>query len=302
MGTAEPALWELHHNTEADWRRILDGSPDSAARWIRFAAERGFRSAQVVLGQMLLDGHGVPRDPTAAFTWFRRAASIGSLDACNMVGRCHELGWGVPASHAEALSHYRRAAAGGHAWGLYNTGCLLLYGDVRRDHAEAFRCFSAAAERDEREASSKALGMLARCHEEGWGTPVNRVAALRCYRAATAAGDCWAALNLGMIHTENDRVAEAHAAFETALAHATPHCLPMIVSALNDVADPRLAGLIADAMSRAQQLDGMQMPVSLPYHKRDALQRHKAAWILKTSIIAAYLMKLLVDSWPRGLS
>ncbi len=289
-----PALWELHHNTEADWRRILDGSPDGAARWIRFAAERGFRSAQVVYGQMLLDGHGVTRDPAAAYHWFRRATAIGSLDARNMLGRCHELGWGVPASHREALGHYRRAALSGHVWGLYNLGCMLLYGDVRRDHAEAFRCFSAAAERGEGEASSKALGMLARCHEEGWGTPVNLAAALRGYEAAAASGDCWAALNLGLIHLEAERVPEARAAFDTARARATPSCLPAIADALKRLADPSSTESRARTSGRANAF-GDKLRVVSAHPRRNVSVSPRMAWLLNTTLFLACLLRVRVS-------
>lgn len=288
----EPTLWDLHHHTESDWRRILDSGPEQAASWIRFAAERGFRAAQLVLGQMHLDGHGVAHDPVAAYRWFERAAAIGSLDARNMLGRCHELGWGVPASHAEALSHYRRAASRGHAWGLYNLGCLLLYGDVCRNHKEAFRCFSAASEQAKGEASIKALGMLARCHDEGWGTPVDRMAALRCYQVASASGDCWAALNLGMIYLETNRVDEAHAAFEVALACATPHCLPVIAGAIIRLPDPSLAELKTQAEKLVQALGEKLRAVSLSSCERNSSLQGRTAWILNATIVAAHSLRM----------
>ncbi|CAO4135522.1 hypothetical protein OFEAOIEE_LOCUS3267 [Methylorubrum extorquens] len=290
---SEPTLWDLHHHTEADWRRILDSGPEQAASWIRFAAERGFRAAQLVLGQMHLDGHGVPRDPVAAYGWFERAAAIGSLDARNMLGRCHELGWGVPASHAEALHHYRRAAARGHAWGLYNLGCLLLYGNVRRNHEEAFRCFSAASEHAQGEASSKALGMLARCHDEGWGTPVDHLTALRCYQAATVSGDCWAALNLGLIYLETNCVGEAHAVFEVALARATPHCLPAIAGAIIRLTDPSLAELKTQAEELVQALGEKPRALSLSGCERNGSLHCGTAWTLNATIVVAHSLRLI---------
>ena len=44
---------------------------------------------------MLLDGHGMARDPEAALGWFKRAAQADHLMSINMVGRCYENGWGV---------------------------------------------------------------------------------------------------------------------------------------------------------------------------------------------------------------
>jgi hypothetical protein len=178
---------------------------------------------------MHLDGHGVARDPDAAYRWFVKAAAIGSLDARNMVGRCHELGWGVPVDHAEALVHYRKAAAAGLAWGRYNVGCLLLYGTgIGRDHVGAFRHLAAASE----QGHAKAAGMLGRCFEEGWGTPVDRAAAARLYRRAAAGGDCWGALNLALILAESGNEAEAAVFVERARVTASPNCLDVIARTL----------------------------------------------------------------------
>ncbi|MER2265967.1 tetratricopeptide repeat protein [Methylobacterium oxalidis] len=240
IGIEPPNLWDLHRHSEADWRHLFATRPQEAVSWIRFAAAKGFRAAQFVLGQMHLDGQGVPRDPAAAYGWFARAAAIGSLEARNMVGRCHELGWGVPVDQAEALRHYRRAAAGGLAWGFYNTGCLLLYGvGVRRDHADAVRHFAAAAE----QGHAKALGLLGRCHEEGWGTPVDREGAMACYRRAAEGGDGWGALNLGLLLAEVGLIAEAGAEFERALVTATPNCLAALADTLERGTPPGFEGI-----------------------------------------------------------
>ncbi len=122
-----------------------------------------------------------------------------------MVGRCHELGWGVPADHAEALRHYRRAGEAGHAWAQYNAGTLLLYGEVARDHAAARAWFACAAD----QGHAKAMGMLGRCCEEGWGGPAAPAAALRWYRRAAESGDGWAQFNLGRGLAEAGRRDEA---------------------------------------------------------------------------------------------
>lgn len=247
-----PTLFDLHRHTRADWQRIFARQPEAGTAWIRFAAGHGFKAAQLVLGQMHLDGHGVPRDPAAAYGWFAKAAAIGSVEARNMVGRCHELGWGVPVDHAEALGHYRRAAAAGLAWGLYNVGCLSLYGSgVRRDHAEAFRSFAAAAAKGH----AKALGMLGRCHEEGWGTSVDRAAALACYRRAAEGGDCWGAFNLGLTLAEAGHTEQARAAFAQAIGNATENCLEAIADTLLRHPAPDFRDLGHRAAARIRDLD-----------------------------------------------
>ena len=59
-------------------RERLTKSPMAAARLIKAGARYGFPEAQLVLGQMLLDGIGVDRDRPSAIRWFRRAAEAGS--------------------------------------------------------------------------------------------------------------------------------------------------------------------------------------------------------------------------------
>ena len=245
------SLSDLHRKTEAEWRVILATRPEEAVAWIRLAARSGFKAAQLVLGQMHLDGNGVPRDPAAAHGWFVKAAAIGSAEARNMVGRCHELGWGVPVDHAEALVHYRKAAAAGLDWAHYNIGCLLLYGTgVGRNHAQAFASFTKAAELGH----AKALGMLGRCHEEGWGTPVDRHAARALYRRAAEGGDCWGALNLGLLLFEDGEETEAASSLQMSVALATPNCLATIADTLGRRPEPLFAMVLDEAARRAAGL------------------------------------------------
>ena len=88
----------------------FSGSPEEAAASIASAARFGLVEAQLLFGQVLLDGRGTPRDPAAAVLWFGAAASAGSAEAMNMLGRCHEMGWGVRSDRAVAAVWYARAA------------------------------------------------------------------------------------------------------------------------------------------------------------------------------------------------
>ena len=45
---------------------VLTGPADRAARWLAGAAQRGHTESQAILGQWLLDGRGVERDPIEA--------------------------------------------------------------------------------------------------------------------------------------------------------------------------------------------------------------------------------------------
>jgi TPR repeat protein len=66
-----------------------------------------------MLGQILLQGLGIERDPALALTRFRLAARQGSPMAFNMLGRCHEHGWGCAVDLPAAAGYYRQAAERG---------------------------------------------------------------------------------------------------------------------------------------------------------------------------------------------
>ena len=86
---------DISATTPAQLAALRAGPPEAYAAWIQAAADLGLLEAQAILGQMLLDGHGMARDPEAALGWFKRAAQADHLMSINMVGRCYENGWGV---------------------------------------------------------------------------------------------------------------------------------------------------------------------------------------------------------------
>jgi hypothetical protein len=114
----------------------------------------------------LLAGSAVEQDERAAFVWFGRAAAQGDTEAMNMVGRCHENGWGAPVDLERAAASYRAAAEGGRDWGQYNFGNLLFDGrGIAPDRPQALRWYLRAAS----QRHGRAMNIVARCLEEGWG-------------------------------------------------------------------------------------------------------------------------------------
>ena len=87
---------------------------DNPLTLVRAAAERGVHQAQVLYGQMFLDGMLVERNTTMALHWFERAANGGNVMAMNMVGRCFDQGWGAAPSKRLAETWFRKAAEQGH--------------------------------------------------------------------------------------------------------------------------------------------------------------------------------------------
>ena len=56
--------------TQAEWTTVLASPSAQALPWVQAAAAQGNADAQAVLGQWLLDGHGMERNPTRPCTGF----------------------------------------------------------------------------------------------------------------------------------------------------------------------------------------------------------------------------------------
>lgn len=195
------AIIQIHSRrvSEDDLRTMLSRSPRDAARWIEAAAKAGLAPAQVVWGQLLLDGQGVARDAGAAFRWFEKAGAQGDVEARNMIGRCYEEGWGVAADAKRAIEAFEIAAKAGHLWAQVNLAQMLVRAGAPGDRSRCLELFKAAAEGGTGEPSLKAMNWLARFLEEGWAGPADPAAALYWYLKAARLGDHWAQYNLATI-------------------------------------------------------------------------------------------------------
>ncbi|MBK3774781.1 sel1 repeat family protein [Azospirillum brasilense] len=58
-----------------------------------------------------------------------------------------------------------------------------------------------------RSGDARAVNMLGRCHEHGWGVPADPVQAAAFYRRAAELGDAWALFNLADLHCRGAGVA-----------------------------------------------------------------------------------------------
>ena len=153
---------------------------------VRAAAERGVCEAQLIYGQMLLDGVLLPRNATAALHWFERAARGGSVMAMNMVGRCLDQGWGVVASPALAAPWFRKSAEMGLDWGMYNLATLLTLGSgVPEDKVEALHWYRKAAALGH----VKSVNILGGFYEDGWVVAKDMTVAREHYLRAAEGGD-----------------------------------------------------------------------------------------------------------------
>ncbi len=173
---------------------------------MRAAAVRGVAAAQLVYGQMLLDGVETVADPRGALAWFTRAAAQHDMMALNMVGRCYDLGWGTPIDKARAAACYRVAAASGLDWAMYNYATLLALGEgVAEDKAGALDWLEKAAAMG----NAKAVNFVGSFAEDGWVHPRDMARAAHCYARAAAGGDFRGCFNHARMLAAEGRIDEA---------------------------------------------------------------------------------------------
>jgi hypothetical protein len=91
------------------------GDYDTALQEWRPLAEGGDPGAQLNLGLMYVNGHGVPRDYREAIKWYRRAAEQGSDRAQYNLGLMYDHGYGVPQDYVFAHMWYNIAGTAGSA-------------------------------------------------------------------------------------------------------------------------------------------------------------------------------------------
>ncbi|MEB0009571.1 tetratricopeptide repeat protein [Pseudomonas sp. RTB3] len=219
---------------------MLVQNPVRAAQAILRAAKANFVDAQALLGQILLDGNGIERDPELAVTWFQIAARNGHVMAQNMLGRCHEHGWGCCASPLKAAAYYQAAADAGLDWGLYNLGNLLATGrGVTQDQQRALACYRQAAEWGH----AKSMNLVGRYLEEGCVCPVDLPAAHEWYRCSAEGGDFRGQFSHAAILADNGKVDEALHWLSIALENGNLNFLRVSSTTLSGAAHSEIRAL-----------------------------------------------------------
>jgi uncharacterized protein len=215
---------------------------DNSLELVRAAAERGVHQAQLIYGQMFLDGKLVERNTTLALHWFERAASSGNTMAMNMVGRCFDQGWGVTPSKRLAETWFRKAAEQGLDWGMYNLATLLTLGEggVPQDKTAAYLWFRKAEELGH----AKSINILGGFYEDGWIVKKDRATAREHYRRAALGGDFRGQFNFArFLIQEGDIVGALHWLREVPKT-ATPAFMAKMKSSLATLRQPEIADFL----------------------------------------------------------
>lgn len=209
---------DINSVTPEELAEILNGQPERAAAWMRAAAEGGIAQAQLVYGQMLLDGKGMPRDPEQAVFWFKRAAKDNHPMAMNMLGQCHQHGWGVPTSPVMATYWFRLSAQAGLDWGMYNYATALTLGTgIEQNRAQAFVWLQRAAAMGH----AKSINIVGGFFEDGWEVEADIDQAIDHYRRAAEGGDFRGQFNYARLLAERGFVDQALEWLEKIPATAT---------------------------------------------------------------------------------
>ena len=106
--------------------------------WFMQAADEGYGSGYLGIGDMYFSGEGADKDRAQALTWYKKAAAHGNVtgmyDAAFMLD--HEIG--VPQDYQQAFEYYLQAANLGDADAMYSLGCMYESGHgTGRDYAQA---------------------------------------------------------------------------------------------------------------------------------------------------------------------
>ncbi len=219
---------------------LLRADPRRALAELSRRAHDGDPQAQLLLGQLLINGVGASCNPSRALHWFQAAARSRVPMAINMVGRCHEYGLGTQVDYAEAARCYHRAAAFECDWAIYNYAHLLASGrGVPKDRAAAFVWFRLAASRGH----ARAMHFLGQYYEHGWETPVDRATAFDWYQKSAEGGDFRGQCSHASVLAEQGRMAEAIQWLRLAITTATPDYLKHLRETLAQSPHPALRDL-----------------------------------------------------------
>ncbi len=109
------------------------------------AAQLGHVRAMTVVGLMLDEGTGTPRDPIAARQWLERASALGNRGAQYDLGTMYEKADGMPQDLSRAAALYLQSAQQGFAPAQLAIGVSYEFGEgVPRDRSQAVYWLSKA--------------------------------------------------------------------------------------------------------------------------------------------------------------
>jgi len=126
--------------------KLSEGDLETAASFLRRAAQKGLAPAHYELGKLYERGQGVEKDLIEARSLVQKAAEAGHVDAMYDYALFLAEGEGGAQSEAEVVAWFERAAERGHLDAQYNLGVVHAEGiGTDRNLARALLWFEIAA-------------------------------------------------------------------------------------------------------------------------------------------------------------
>lgn len=126
--------------------KLSEGDLETAASFLRRAAQKGIAPAQYELGKLYERGQGVEKDLIEARSLVQKAAEAGHVDAMYDYALFLAEGEGGAQSEAEVVAWFEQAAERGHVDAQYNLGVVHAEGiGTERNLAKALLWFEIAA-------------------------------------------------------------------------------------------------------------------------------------------------------------
>lgn len=157
----------------------------NAIELIRHSAELGYSDAEVSLGELYENGHGVEKDFVYAAQLYERAARKQNGRGAGNIGSLYLRGCGVPQDYKKAIEYLRIAADAGYVRSFVDLGyCYETGRGVECDMKRAFELYMSAAKANNPYATRN-VGL---CYEFGKGVEKNLVAAKEFFCKAKELG------------------------------------------------------------------------------------------------------------------
>ena len=186
----------------------VDGRYADALARFQVLGDQGSAVAQRRLGDLYLNGKGVPRDAAEAARWYGRAAEQNDLPALAQLGMLYQRGEGVRPDWKAAHRLLKQAAEGGNAYAMREFAFMVLDGRGQPANLnEALQWYRKAAEAGE----ANAAQMVGVIHEY-YQQPPNLGEALRWYQRAADTGNAAAMYSLSTIYGDGRGVPQDKAA------------------------------------------------------------------------------------------
>lgn len=141
IGTFFSATLLFSASFESGIKNLNAGFEKKAYETFFLAAKSGDTDAQMILGEMYLDGIGVEVDHDKAFFWLSKAAASGDPEAQYHLAFMYENGIKVAKNMTRAVKWYTEAALQGDILSQYNLAIIYKEGrgEVEKDMQKAFK-------------------------------------------------------------------------------------------------------------------------------------------------------------------